>query len=90
MKNTRVNTWTFLLLGLVYRKHSINVGPCSSASAFLKQFFIYFQLCWLFVAVLGLSVVATSRGYSLGVMHGFSLQGLLLLQSMGSQVLGLW
>ena len=27
--------------------------------------FIYFWLCWVFVAVCGLSVVGASRGYSL-------------------------
>ena len=50
---------------------------------------------YLFLAVLslhccaGFSLVAMSQGYSLGVVCGFSLQGLLLLQSRGSRGLSL-
>ena len=50
--------------------------------------FIYFWLCWVFVAVHGLSLVAVSGGYSLLRCVGFSLQWLLLLQSMGSRHTG--
>ena len=32
--------------------------------------FFFFWLCWVFVSVCGLSLVATSRGYSLIVVHG--------------------
>ena len=52
---------------------------------------IYFM--YLFLAVLGLhccvgfSIVTASSGYSLAMIHGFSLQGLLLLQSMASRAL---
>ena len=52
----------------------------------LKNIYIYF--IYLFLAVLGLrccvgfSIVAASSDYSLAMIHGFSLQGLLLLQSM--------
>ena len=42
-------------------------------------------LHWVFVAVRGLSLVATSRGYSSLWCAGFSLRWLLLLQSMGSR-----
>ena len=47
--------------------------------------FIYlcFWLCWVFVAGRGLSLVAASGGYSLLRCVCFSLQRLLLLQSMG-------
>ena len=84
MKNTRVAS-----AGAAVEETLDKCGSvCSSASAFLKYFFICFRLCWVFVAVLGLPVVATSGGCSLGVVHGFSVQGL-LLQSMGSRVLGL-
>ena len=34
-------------------------------SSFFKKKLIYFWLCWVFVAVHGLSLVAASRGYSL-------------------------
>ena len=49
----------------------------------------FFWLCWLFVATHKLSVVAASGDCSLGCGAGFSLQGLLLLQSTGSTVGGL-
>ena len=32
--------------------------------------FIYFWLCWVFIAVRGLSLVAVSGGYSLAVARG--------------------
>ena len=44
--------------------------------------FIYFGLCWVFIAVGGLSLSA-KRGYSLLWCAGFSLQWLLLLWGMG-------
>ena len=47
--------------------------------------FTYFWLCWVFVASCKLSLVVASRGYSLLWSAGFSLQWLLLLQSMGSR-----
>ena len=40
--------------------------------------FIYFWLCWVFLAAHGLSLVAVSGGYSLLWYAGFSLQWLLL------------
>ena len=46
--------------------------------------FIYFWLCWVFIAARGLSLVVASGGYSLLRCVGFSLQWLLLLQSTGS------
>ena len=50
--------------------------------------FIYFWLCWVFVAVCGLSLVVASRGYSSLWCVGFSLRWLLLLQSTGSRRAG--
>ena len=50
--------------------------------------FIYFWLCWVFVAVCRLSLVAASGGYSLLQCMGFSLWWLLLLRSMGSRHTG--
>ena len=54
---------------------------------FLKEhLFIYlFWLHWVFVAAHGLSLVATSGGYSPLLCAGFSLWWLLLLRSMGSR-----
>ena len=48
-------------------------------------YFIYFWLCWVFVAVRGLFLVAVSGGYSSLQCVGFSLQWLLLLRSTGSR-----
>ena len=49
--------------------------------------FIYFWLCWVFVAARGLSLVAASGGYSSLRCAGFSLHWLLLLCS---RALGAW
>ena len=50
--------------------------------------FIYFWLCWVFVAARGLSLVAVSGGYSSLWCMGFSLQWLLSLRSTGSRCAG--
>ena len=57
---------------------------------FLKliSLFTYFWLCWVFVAVRRLSLVAVSGGYSLLQWAVFSLWCLLLLQSTGSRRVG--
>ena len=47
-----------------------------------------FWLCWVFIAVHGLSLVAASRVYSSLRCERFSLQWLLLLQSTGSRHVG--
>ena len=52
---------------------------------FLKDLFIF---AWVLVAAWRLSVVAESRGCSSLWDTGFSLQWLLLLQSIGSRCLG--
>ena len=52
---------------------------------FLKELFIYFWLRWVFVATCRLSLVAASGGYFLVRCTGFSLQWLLLLQSLCSR-----
>ena len=49
---------------------------------------MYVWLRWVFVAVRRLSLVAVSGGYSSLRCTGFSLQWLLLLQSMGSRCVG--
>ena len=43
--------------------------------------FIYFWLCWVFVAACGFSLVAVSRGSSLVVVHGPLMLWFLLLQT---------
>ena len=50
--------------------------------------FIYFWLCWVFVAARRLSLVVASEGYSSLQCAGFSLQWLLLLRSTGSRRAG--
>ena len=50
--------------------------------------FIYFWLCWVFVAEGRLLLVAANGGYSSLRCTGFSLRWLLLLQSMGPRRAG--
>ena len=50
--------------------------------------FIYFWLCWVFVSVQGLSLVAASRGHSSSRCAGLSLSRPLLLRSTGSRHAG--
>ena len=50
--------------------------------------FIYFWLCWLFVSVRGLSLVAASGGHSSSRCAGLSLSQPLLLRSTGSRRAG--
>ena len=52
------------------------------------KFFIYFWLCWVFVAACGLSLVVASGGYSSLRCAGFSLWWLLLLWSTGCRCTG--
>ena len=50
--------------------------------------FIYFWLCWVFVSVRGLSLVAASGGHSSSPCAGLSLSRPLLLRSTGSRRAG--
>ena len=50
--------------------------------------FIYFWLCWVFVSVRGLSLVAASGGHSSSQCAGRSLSRPLLLRSRGSRRAG--
>ena len=54
----------------------------------LALFLFFFWLRWVFVAACGLSLVAASGGYSSLRCAGFSLQWLLLWQSVGSRYTG--
>ena len=51
-------------------------------------YFIYFWLCWVFISVRGLSLVAASRGHSSSRCAGLSLSRPLLLRSTGSRRAG--
>ena len=51
----------------------------------LINLFIYFWLCWVFVSVRGLSLVAASGGHSSSRCAGLSLSRPLLLRSTGSR-----
>ena len=66
------------------------VHTCSLMHFFFKYIylFIYFWLCWVFVAARGLSLVVASGGYSSLRCVGFSLWWLLLLWSTGSRRAG--
>ena len=50
--------------------------------------FIYFWLCWVFISVRGLSLVAASGGHSSSRCAGLSLSRPLLLGSTGSRCAG--
>ena len=63
-----------------------NADLIESVSFFLN--FIYFWLCWVFVAAHRFSLVVASRGYSSLWCVGFSMWWLLLLWSMGSRHMG--
>ena len=54
----------------------------------LINLFIYFWLCWVFVSVRGLSLVAASGGHSSSRCAGLSLPRPLLLRSTGSRCAG--
>ena len=61
--------------------------PC--LAFFLKiNLFIYFWLCWVFVSVRGLSLVAASGGHSSSRCTGLSLSRPLPLRSTGSRRAG--
>ena len=62
--------------------------PCRHLFLKLINLFIYFWLCWVFVSVRGLSLVAASGGHSSSRCAGLSLSQPLLLQSTGSRRAG--
>ena len=55
---------------------------------FLIYLFIYFWLCWVFISVRGLSLVAASGGHSSSRCAGLSLSRPLLWRSTGSRRAG--
>ena len=60
----------------------------SHGRPFLNYLFIYLWLYWIFVSVLGLSLVAESGGHSSSRCAGLSLSRPLLLRSTGSRRAG--
>ena len=60
----------------------------SCLSHFFFFFFLNFWLCWVFISVRGLSLVAASGGHSSSRCTGLSLSQPLLLQSTGSRRAG--
>ena len=69
--------------------HNIEQSSLCYTTVFLFFYkFIYFWLCWVFVAACGLSLVAASGGYSSLRCRGFLLWWLLLLWSTGSRHAG--
>ena len=69
--------------------HNIEQSSLCYTTVFLFFYkFIYFWLCWVFVAACGLSLVAASGGYSSLRCRGFLLWCLLLLWSTGSRHAG--
>ena len=95
-----ITTYTFLCFGRMscyYASHFLFVcllfSPKVVAAVqhllYFLFFYIYFWLCWVFVSVRGLSLVAASGGHSLSRCAGLSLSRPLLLRSTGSRRTGL-
>ena len=73
-------TWNFSIA---------NINNCHLTDHFkFIYLFIYFWLCWVFVSVRGLSLVAVSGGHSWSRCAGLSLSWPLLLRSTGSRRVG--
>ena len=69
--------------------YGVDVCLCSSFTGiFFFNLFIYFWLCWVFVSVQGVSLVAASGGHSSSRCAGLSLSWPLLLRSTGSRRVG--
>ena len=85
----RSASFTAIIWGLAFGKEK---NSFLTSSFFKKKIiiylFIYFWLCWVFVSVRGLSLVAASGGHSSSRSAGLSLSRLLLLRSTGSRRAG--
>ena len=68
--------------------HHTNSARKIYHAIFFLILFIYFWLCWVFVSVRGLPLVAASRGHSSSWCAGLSLLRPLLLRSTGSRRTG--
>ena len=69
-------------------RQTLNHCATREALNFFKNLFIYFWLCWVFVSVQGLVLVAASGGHSSSRCVGLSLLRPLLLWSTGSRRAG--
>ena len=73
---------------LVVENVTIATTTATSITIFFKLFIYLFWLCWVFVFVRGLSLVADSGGHSSLQCAGLSLSWPLLLRSTGSRCTG--
>ena len=76
--------WTLMLLFFLF-----HVAFCRCGSNFfLKFIYFYLWLCWVFISVRGLSLVAASGGHSSSQCVGLSLSRPLSVRSTGSRRAG--
>ena len=80
--------WAGLFLSILFLGVQIFFLNLSFFKIFLKYLFIYLWLCWVFVSVRGLSLVAASGGHASSRCAGLSLSRPLLLRSTGSRRAG--
>ena len=81
-----INVWIFLVKWFLFFNDFCQWFVIFN---FFKLYlFIYFWLCWVFVSVPGLSLVAAGGGHSSSQCAGLSLSRPLLLQSTGSRRAG--
>ena len=73
----------FLFFFFFFNAYCMQISPWH-----LYYLFIYLWLCWVFVSVRGLSLVAASGGHSSSQCAGLSLSRPLLLRSTGSRRAG--
>ena len=76
------------MLSLLIHEHGMFSHLFIYSFIYFINLFIYFWLCWVFVAVHRLSLVVPSRSYSSLRCTGFSLRWLFLLWSTGSRSAG--
>ena len=81
---------TMLAMGFINDPYYVEASPSlpKLMRVFLNLFIYLFLLCWVFVSVLGLSLVAASGGHSSSRCTGLSLSRPLLLWSTGSRRAG--
>ena len=82
--SSQISIWFFFIFSISLLKFHIFLF-ITIVFFFLINLFIYFWLCWVFLAAHGLSLVAASGGYSSLWCAGFSWRWLLLLWSTGSR-----
>ena len=84
--HSRHHTWHSLNEWI--SSHTVLNTTHSNKSRALFFIFLFFWLCWVFVSVRGLSLVAASGGHSSSQCAGLSLSRPLLLRSTGSRRAG--